>query len=225
MKPISFLLSMALIPGGLWANPSHALTIEGVDEILARLKERYGNIRSLAADFRQVYRSHRFELQESGILLVKKPARMYWEYREPSRKFFVTDGKKAYFHVPEDRQVMVADFPAETDQTPLLFLFGQADVRDNFEVTLETNGQTLHPGSLWLNLHPLRPSGEFSRILVKIDRQTYLINGLSIFEILGGRSDYILTNIRENIPIPNQRFRFKIPPGVEVIRQDSVEQP
>ena len=225
MKPLGFLLSLASILVGLGATPSHALTNEGVDEILARLQQRYGNIRSLAADFRQVYQSHRFELEESGVLLVKKPAKMYWEYRKPSRKFFVTDGKKAYFHVPEDRQVMVTDFPAETIGTPLLFLFGQADARDDFEVTLDTNGQPSDSANLSLNLHPRRPSGEFTHVVVKIDKRTYLINGLSIFETLGGRNDYILTNIRENIPIPNQRFRFKIPPGVDVIRQDSAEQP
>src|SRR5690242_8177485 len=79
-----------------------------VNRLIDGLQNRYGKMKGLAADFTQLYhdRSGR-QLREQGMLLLKKPGKMRWEYRQPEQKLFLTDGKKVYFYVPAERQVTV----------------------------------------------------------------------------------------------------------------------
>src|SRR6266478_4426671 len=77
---------------------------------LARaVDEHYNRLRTLQAEFTEVYRGSGIERTESGTLWLakgglKKPGKMRWEYRSPREKLFVSDGKDAWFYVPADRQ-------------------------------------------------------------------------------------------------------------------------
>ncbi len=187
-------------------------------EIVQKLQLKYEQIDSFSADFRQVFSSRGFKTEESGILTMAKPGRMYWEYRHPTAKFFVADGEKAYFYVPKDKQVMISDLQLEgAAGTPLLFLLGKGDIDEDFRVERETEEAPLQPDNLLIRLTPKQPQGEFSYLLLEIDRSNYRISRLSVVEPIGNRNDYILTNFRENVRIPPRRFVFDIPSGVEVI--------
>ena len=51
---------------------------------------------------------------------------MRWDYTEPERKQFVSDGTKIYFYIPADKQVIVSPVPADAEATtPALFLAGK----------------------------------------------------------------------------------------------------
>ena len=66
-------------------------------------------VNDLTASFVQTYRSGVLgrEVVEHGTLAIKRPGRMRWEYKEPEKKTFVSDGKTFYFYVPADKQVIV----------------------------------------------------------------------------------------------------------------------
>src|SRR5436309_4529120 len=82
---------------------------------LARaVDEHYNQLRTLQAEFTEVYRGSGIERTESGTLWVakgglKKPGQMRWEYRSPREKLFGSDGKDAWFYVPADRQARRTD--------------------------------------------------------------------------------------------------------------------
>src|SRR6266446_5807881 len=72
---------------------------------LARaVDEHYNRLRTLQAEFTELYRGSGIERTESGTLWLKKPGKMRWEYRSPREKLFVSDGKNVWFYVPDDRQ-------------------------------------------------------------------------------------------------------------------------
>src|ERR1700747_272725 len=75
-----------------------------VKTLAAAVDEHYNHLRSLQAEFTEVYRGSGMERTESGTLWLKKPGKMRWEYRSPKDKLFVSNGKDAWFYVPEDRQ-------------------------------------------------------------------------------------------------------------------------
>ena len=65
---------------------------------------------------------------ERGKLLVKKPGKMRWEYTAPEKKLFVSDGRKIYSYIPQDKQVVVGTMPRdEQAPTPALFLTGKGN--------------------------------------------------------------------------------------------------
>lgn len=207
---LSILVTAPVIP---------ARTQPSAEELLQRLQRRYETVNTLSAEFTQIFSSQGMRQEEAGVLLMKKPGKMYWEYRRPNRKLFVSDGDRAYFYVPADRQVMVTNLNSEDTGTPLLFLFGKGDLVRDFEVSDETDEDAQDPENRLLRLEPRRPRGDFSRILLEIDPVTLQITRLAVIEPIGSRNDYRLTGVQENIRVPDRRFRFKIPSGVEVIRQ------
>ena len=53
------------------------------------------------------------EIVERGVVSIKRPGRMRWEYKDPEAKLFISDGRTFYFYVPADRQVGVSEQDAE----------------------------------------------------------------------------------------------------------------
>ncbi len=187
-------------------------------ESLRLVQERYRGIDSFAADFRQVYSGHNVHQEESGILFMKKPAKMFWEYQKPRTKLFVADGSKTYFYLPADRQVVESSLRLDTAQTPLLFLFGRADVESEFHVGYSDETPS-REGNVVIRLEPIQPNGDYSEVLLEIDPETHLIERLQVVEPIGNRNDYYLSNFRENVKVSDKKFEFRIPPGTEVIVQ------
>src|ERR1700758_4648337 len=83
-----------------WALPGAELesTAKAVDE-------HYNRLRSLQAEFTEIYSGAGIERTESGTLWLKQPGKMRWEYRSPRDKLFLSDGRDAWFYLPSDKQV------------------------------------------------------------------------------------------------------------------------
>src|SRR3954469_22127252 len=106
-----------------WAVSSSA---EDVKAIAAAVDAHYNHLRTLEAEFTELYRGSGMERTESGTLWLKKPGKMRWEYRSPREKLFVSDGKTAWFYVPEDRQARkTAAKKLDDIRSPLAFLLGK----------------------------------------------------------------------------------------------------
>ena len=100
--------------GALLGGPRPLAAQDQASELATRLQARYESIRDFSADFTHSYEGGilRKKAVERGAVLVKKPGKMRWEYREPEEKLFVSDGRKLYAWVPADRQVTVSTLPA-----------------------------------------------------------------------------------------------------------------
>jgi lipoprotein signal peptidase/chaperone LolA len=187
--------------------------------IVTRLQNKYDHISSFKAKFEQTFRSRGIAETESGIVMMKRPGRMYWEYTSPTRKYFVANGNKAYFYVPRDHQVQVSDLDLENEQSPLLFLLGRADIERDYRVSREQEAETVDPENIVLRLTPRKPQPDFSYVLVEIAPSDYLIRRLVVVEPIGQENEYLLSDFQQNVQIPDRIFRLKIPPNVEVIEQ------
>ena len=62
--------------------------------LVERLEAHHARTTDLVARFTQSYRSGMLgrEVVERGVLSVKRPGRMRWEYKDPEEKLFVSDG-------------------------------------------------------------------------------------------------------------------------------------
>ena len=194
-----------------------AQTGQSPDALAKALQARYQNVRDFTADFVQTYRGGvlRTETRERGTVAVKKPGRMRWMYTSPERKEFVSDGQKMYSYIPEDRQVMVSNVPADSEApTPVLFLAGKGDLVKDF-----TAAQAESPvaGSVALKLTPRRSEPEYEYLIVAVDPATLQIRALTTRDRQGGESTLRFENLKENKGISDKDFAFRIPRGVDVI--------
>ena len=176
--------------------------------------------RSLKASFVQIYRDgdRAQAREEAGVVYLKKPGRMRWEYTRPENKLFVSDGKIVYFYAPEDRQVTrmpAAD--SEDVRTPLRFLLGKLNLKRSFRVVeLARDQAPLDPGNPVLHLLPKSAQERFREMYLEVDQQ-YRFRRLIIYETGGACSEFRFTGEEANPRLDPGLFRFVIPPGVEVV--------
>jgi outer membrane lipoprotein carrier protein len=199
-------LAAVLAPGAL--PPASA-----AEALARRVESRHRTLVDLTARFVQTYRSGAIgrEVVEKGSLSLKPPGRMLWEYRDPEKKTFVSDGKRFYFYVPADRQVIVRD-QGDLRGIPALLLSGRGDILSQFEVALETGP----PDVQRLRLSPRKPDPEVEKVYVDVDAGAR-IRAILVLDAQGNRSRFEFDQIKENVGLPDRLFDFQIPHGVEVI--------
>ena len=187
-------------------------------EALARsLQQRYKGIKDFSADFVHNYRGGvlKTQTQERGQVLVKKPSRMHWTYTAPEKKEFVSDGVKIYSYIPQDKQVIVSNVPADDQATtPALFLAGKGDIVRDFSASY---ANSTIPGTLALKLTPRRSEPDYEYLVIAVDPTSLQMRALTTRDREGGESTLVFNNLKENRGISDREFAFRIPRGVDVI--------
>jgi outer membrane lipoprotein carrier protein len=202
----------------LAAGISSAIPTPDARTIAQAVDERYNHLRSLQADFTETYRGAGMERTESGTLWLKKPGKMRWEYRSPKDKLFLSDGKDAWFYVPGERQVRRTAVKKLDDlRSPLAFLLGKTKLEKELQgLSLAPDVVPLAAGDVTLRGVPKSLADRVSQVLLEITPEHW-IGRIVIEEADGSVTEYRFSNQRENEPVPDQRFVFAVPDGVEVI--------
>ena len=199
-------------------TPAAAVDVRALAE---RVDHHYNQLRSLQAEFTEIYRGSGVERTESGTLWLKKPGKMRWEYRSPKEKLFVTDGKNAWFYLPGDKQVRKSGVRKLDDlRSPLAFLLGKTRLEKELQgLALATDQNPLTAGNVVLRGVPKALADRVSEVMLEITPDNRL-SRIQIDEVDGSITEYRFTDHRENIPVADQQFKFKAPPGVELIEGD-----
>lgn len=172
----------------------------------------------MSADFTQVYTAPRERTRrEGGHLLLKKPGKMRWDYSSPEPKLFVSDGKVIYEYVPSERVATRTKVRESSDlRAPFMFLLGRGDLRRDFRTIEWSKELPSRAGFKVLRLLPKRDQ-DFRELLLEIDPVTLQLARVSFVDSDNGRSDFVLSNVRENVPVSDVRFRFDPPAGVQIV--------
>lgn len=199
---------------GVYAGEARTL-----NEACKSVERRYNGAKSLSAHFDQRYRAPgRLPRAESGELVLRKPARMRWDYSSPAGKTFVSDGKSIWFYSPTAKKVERSPLKASDDlRAPLAFLLGKLDFHREFgDMTLQQSGSDIvieaMPKSGRLPYRrvdfTITPDDQIRRVVVVGQDQSVM--------------DFSFTNERLNGPVAETAFRFIAPPGVPVVNVESV---
>jgi outer membrane lipoprotein carrier protein len=196
---------------------------QDVHSIAAAVDEHYNHLRTLKAEFTEVYRGLGIERTESGTLWLakgglKKPGKMRWEYRSPREKLFVSDGKDAWFYVPDDRQARRTEARKLDDiRSPLAFLLGKSKLEKELQgLSLASDVAPLAAGNVVLRGVPQALADRISEILLELTPE-HRITRIVMDEVDGSVTEYRFSEQRENEAIPDGRFVFKPPPGTETV--------
>ena len=217
LNSISLLTAVALfflMVGTVDAAPA----APDVKAIAAAVDGHYNHLRSLEADFTETYRGSGMDRTESGRLLLKKPGKMRWEYRSPKEKLFVSDGKDAWFYVPEDRQARKSSARKLDDvRSPLAFLLGKTKLEKELRgLSLAPDVEPTQAGDLTLRGVPVALEDRISEILLEITPDSRIAR-IVIQGVDGGTTEYRFSDQKENVPITDKSFEFKPPAGTEIV--------
>ena len=198
---------------GVAASPAPDIKAEA-----RAVDEHYNHLRSLQAEFTELYRGSGMERTESGTLWLKKPGKMRWEYRSPREKLFVSDGHDAWFYVPVDRQARKTPVRKLDDlRSPLAFLLGKAKLEKELQgLSLAPDISPLREGDIVLRGLPKGMEDRVSEVLLEVTPDHQLAR-IVINEVDGSVTEYRLTDQKEDVQIADEHFRFTPPAGTETV--------
>lgn len=199
---------------GVFAGDARTL-----DETCKGVERRYNGARSLSAHFDQRYHAPgRLPRAESGELVLRKPARMRWDYSSPAGKTFVSDGKSIWFYSPTAKKVERSPLKESDDlRAPLAFLLGKLDFHREFgDLTMQQSGSDIVIAAL-----PKTGRLPYKRVDFTIAQD----NQISRVVVTGQDQsvmDFNFSNEKLNGPVAESAFRFVAPAGVPVVNVESV---
>lgn len=203
-----------------------AASAQGADvkAIASAVDAHYNHLRTLQAEFTELYRGSGMERTESGTLWLKKPGKMRWEYRSPKEKLFVSDGKTAWFYVPEDRQARKSSAKKLEDlRSPLAFLLGKTKLEKELRgLSLAPDIEPLVSGDVVLRGVPKGLEDQISEIVLEVTPDNRIAR-LIMQEVDGASTEYRFSDQQEDVNIQDARFGFKPPAETEIV-ENEVEQ-
>jgi outer membrane lipoprotein carrier protein len=206
-----------LIVGWRWPRLDAATSLN-IKAVAAAVDAHYNHLHSLEAEFTEIYRGSGMDRTESGTLWLKKPGKMRWEYRSPKEKLFVSNGKDAWFYVPDDRQARKESAKKLEDvRSPLAFLLGKTKLEKELHgLSLAPDIEPVTAGNVVLRGVPTGLSDQISEIALEVTPESHIAR-LIIQGVDGATTEYRFANQKEDVTITDGRFDFKAPAGTEVV--------
>jgi len=194
---------------------SFSFADDAAKEAAKRVDAHYNALKTMRTEFQETLEGAGMHRNESGVLELKKPGKMRWDYNQPTQKLFVSDGKTAYFYTPGERQARKAPVKKLDDlHSPLRYLLGKSRLEDELE-DMKLEGNVLS-GS------PKHMKDRLSRIWLTLNAKNQ-IERIAIEEVDGTRTEFVFSNITENVPLADSRFKFTSPPGVEMVNVEDLQ--
>lgn len=177
---------------------------------LATLERFYSGTRTLSGRFTQTVSDANGTVTEtsSGQFSIQRPGRFSWDYQAPYQQTIVADGRELWVYEPDLDQVTVRPIDADAADAPGLLLAGAQFPTRLFDVAGEPDG--------WLRLTPRQKDSGLGAVRLKLAGGS--VQALQLEDGLGQTTRIELLDQQRNGALPAQRFIFKPPPGVDVIR-------
>ncbi len=183
-----------------------------------RLDRLFSQTHTLKAHFSETVKNANAATvkQSSGTLAVSKPGRFRWDYTKPYRQLIVADGRKLWLYDPGLQQVTVRDERHALAAGPAALLAGTGKVEDQFIVS----DAGRHGGLHWIRLVPRNAQSDYSSMQVGLGKDGEL-SELVLESKLNQTTRIVFTDVKRNVKLDGNLFRFSPPKGADVVHQES----
>ena len=222
----------------LAARASGGSTVTAKD-VVATLEQGYATLTDLQADFSQrtTIASMNREERGSGELFIKKTtggtAMFRFNYTKP-RQQIISNGKSVWYYLPENKQVMITTAAALFEGgngIALNYLTGLGHISADFTASLAGEARD-KSGDYLLDLVPKKKSPMMAKLRLTVSaraveasmaartpRDPFPVMSSVVYDQLGNTTRIDFSKMKVNRGLGSDRFSFKVPAGVEVIKQ------
>jgi outer membrane lipoprotein carrier protein len=187
-----------------------------LDALLKGVETRYNHAKTLQVTFKEDYTAPgRPRRTDVGLLMLRKPGKMRWDYSQPKGKLFVSDGKNLWLYTPDENRVEKMKLKESDDmRAPLAFLLGKLDFSKEFR-----------------NIEA-KPEGAGTRIVAqpKTDNLPYsavefvvtpdkVIQQVKVTGFDHSVLDFTFGQERMNPVLESRLFEFQMPKGAELVEE------
>lgn len=200
---------------------------EGREKVLAGVIERYKGLPGLSVKYQREIITKSMAMQgkdmksdiAKGIFLFMPPNYISLQQDSPVRESIISDNDSMYWYIPEEK--IAYRYPVNKLGKELRILcdlfMGMINIKKDFIVILETSenedtyNMKLVPRETWEEL-------EYVRII--IDRNKYHIRTVEIVNFIGSITRFKLEEFKKRDDLTHDLFRFNVPEGVKVIKEE-----
>lgn len=194
--------------------PAQALA-NGLDDFLAFNSATH----SATASFTQQVMDRQGKVAEraSGTFAFSRPGKFRWTYAKPTSQVLVGDGARLWIYDPDLNQVTVKRIDAAVSSTPAALLAGKEDIAALF--TLRDAGSA--DGLEWVEATPKSKDTGFERVRLGLKGRT--LAAMELYDQLGGHTALQFTDLKANVPMAADTFRFTPPKGADILEDAPVQ--
>lgn len=224
--PLAVLWAVMLAPGLSTATSvqqTKSISDIPLDQFITRVEKSYRNIKSLEADFVQTYSAGGRVQTESGRVILARGGLMRWEYRQPERKLFLSDGKNVELYLPAEKQIEKSSVKASDDyRIPFRLLLSRLDLRKYFSrIESEANGPKQLSGDRTIFGTPKGGKNRpYDKVLIEFD-PALDIRRLVITYRDESVMTFVFSHIVRNPLVREGMFRFSPPAGTAIINPEN----
>jgi outer membrane lipoprotein carrier protein len=216
MKRILALATLILLPTAAAADAT-------LDDVIARIEDRYARLDDLTAAFSQeaFNRSLGQTIPAEGSVYLKRGGKMRWEYTKPTPQEIVSDGKSLWVYTPELNQVNVGEAPRLLAGPAGSFLAGLGKLREHFTVRfLDPARASDEEGSWVLDLRPRKPEPALARLVIAVDGREYMVRRATLHDQFSNTVTMRFARVVVNSGLSDRLFTFVPPEGVATVPFD-----
>ncbi|MBF0144276.1 MAG: outer membrane lipoprotein chaperone LolA [Magnetococcales bacterium] len=184
---------------------------------VTRLQQFINRLQTLEARFVQTVDPPPAGGAESrGTFYADKPNRFRWDYQTPHKQEIVSDGETIWYYDPDLEQATKKDAKS-LENSPASFLVSGKPLEENFNWLVVRDEILKLPA---VRLWP-KKEGSLQEITVTLHPEQEELLHLNLVDSMGNRSSFRFSQSRLNVELPENRFSFTPPPGVDVILDKS----
>jgi outer membrane lipoprotein carrier protein len=191
------------------------ITVAADDQAAAQLRKNLDAMNTLQGNFTQTTQDAKGEVQDesSGEFMLMRPGKFYWKTLDPMPQLLVSNNKTIWLYDPDLETVNQREFSDDLRETPALLLSEDVEkLRKNFSISV----QEKTAGVEQFTLTPKVTEGLFQQLTLVF--KTGELNEFVIQDTLGQITRCTLTNVKRNQTLPEEKFFFIPPTGVEIIK-------
>lgn len=149
----------------------------------------------------------------SGVLYVARPGRFRWEYQGEYPRYILADGRTIWLVETDLEQVSQRSQKAALEGTPAGLLAEKGELDRDFDIEELGSRQ----GVSWLRLVPKNEESQFEQILIGFEGDR--LASLEMADRYGQVTRFRFHDVKKNVPLSEELFRFVPPPGYDILDQ------
>ncbi|MEE2780347.1 MAG: outer membrane lipoprotein carrier protein LolA [Myxococcota bacterium] len=212
---ISVCLFMGLVSprAAAESGSAPAAPAPSLDQVIDGIQGFYGSVTDFKAEFHQVVRRKHLPrpLRRQGMVYFKKPGMMRWDYTQPDKVLYVSDGNILWAYEPAEKVAHKLRVQGSELYSSLKFLFGQGKLREEFDLAIEP----ARDGLISLRLVPKEPQSGYKSLVLRVDPTTWEIRVTEMVDPLDTVSEITFKG-PVYAPLKDAGFRFQPPAGTRV---------
>ena len=208
-----------------------------LSQVVDTLEQGYATLNDMQAEFSQksTLKSMNREEKGGGELYIKmgsgKEAMFRFDYTKPKQQI-VSNGKKVWYYLPEQKQVMVMELSQLFEAgngVALNYLTGMGHVSRDFDISLAAVPRD-KKGNYLLELVPKKKSPAMAKLQLTVEAAAvdafiskgrpsapFPILSSTVFDQAGNSTRIEFGKVKTNRGMDSGKFNFKVPAGVEVV--------